>query len=307
MWRTLIILFFCALFTQSFAQNYQFGHPSSKWVFDFFTWSTAGQHHFTRGVDSIIQDKKAYSLNRYTRRWQYVVGEPSQYSTSEINNFLWFSFDQGLLLLFDSTVQQFDTLINYHALPGDNWSFDWHDDWIFGSEGYVQYQVLDTGTALINSLPLYWLSVKVSSPDTNYGYYLDTLYNLIGGKGYFFPNDFFYRQLDGGFGGDRACYYDDSIGIVGSSHCEQILAVKEQFKTSITSLSLFPNPVQNYLSWSSINGQFSTDIFDVNGRKIHTSYTLTTLDISSLNSGFYLLQIKNSQGILLAQGKFMKL
>ncbi len=307
MWRTCFILFFCSLSTHLFAQNFQFGHPTSKWVFEYFTWDKSGEHHFTRGVDSIIQDKKAFSLNRYTKSWQHGFGGSTNYSTSEIKNFLWLSFDQGVLMLFDSTVQQFDTLINYHALPGDGWTFEWPDEWIFGPEGYVHYRVLDTGTTLVNSIPLYWLSVKVSSPDSNLGFYLDTLYNLIGGKGYFFPNDYFYGQLDGGFGGDRICYYDDSIGTVGLNNCEQILTVKEPFITAIPKLTLFPNPAYNHLSWTYIGDQFSADIMDAHGRKIKISHTLTPLDITTLISGLYFLQIKNKQGKILARGKFIKL
>lgn len=84
-----------------------------------------------------------------------------------------------------------------------------------------------------------------------------------------------------------------SIGVVGPSSCDQILATKKQLINITPELSFFPNPVHNYLSWSTLNDQFSADIFDVHGRKIKASYAHSFLDPSSLNRGLYFLQIKN--------------
>ena len=62
----------------------------------------------------------------------------------------------------------------------------------------------------------------------------------------------------------------------------------------ILDMRIYPNPVDgNYVTiLSPVNGVKYVELFDLNGRRImHTSINNSTLDVSSINSGFYMIKV----------------
>ena len=59
-------------------------------------------------------------------------------------------------------------------------------------------------------------------------------------------------------------------------------------------ISIYPNPVKEYIIINS-SEKISTQIFDINGKLIRTTYEKKT-DLSDLESGIYLLRIIMQSG-----------
>lgn len=74
-------------------------------------------------------------------------------------------------------------------------------------------------------------------------------------------------------------------------------------------IGVFPNPANNSITITNING-FDVEIYDVLGRNIITKYKTTevdtTLDITTLNSGIYFIQIIDTATMHFQTIKFIK-
>ena len=67
----------------------------------------------------------------------------------------------------------------------------------------------------------------------------------------------------------------------------------------LSSVSIYPNPIQNELTISGENG--TIELFDVSGKllisKKHLNFSV--LNVSDLNSGSYILKLTNENGSLI--------
>ena len=74
----------------------------------------------------------------------------------------------------------------------------------------------------------------------------------------------------------------------------QIIEINGQKNNTIEGLTIYPNPVSNgklYITTSK-NLSKAIEIFDVLGKKLyHTKLTGSSLDISRLNTGVYIIKI----------------
>ena len=62
----------------------------------------------------------------------------------------------------------------------------------------------------------------------------------------------------------------------------------------LSDLKIYPNPVDgNYVTiLSPVNGTKYIEVFDINGRRVmDTTINNDTLDVSSINSGFYMIKV----------------
>ena len=66
----------------------------------------------------------------------------------------------------------------------------------------------------------------------------------------------------------------------------------ENIKPSEVRLSLFPNPVKDYLFVGIDEKEFETSVYDLSGKLIFTSKNAQMLDVSKLKNGTYLLSAK---------------
>ena len=114
--------------------------------------------------------------------------------------------------------------------------------------------------------------------------------------------------------------YDDSNRIVndpyptsfssGGFDLDAIALIDYSLATGVDEVvkldfTLFPNPAQNTLHFTGVEGNFDLFVFDIRGNKlIQTTNTQTQLDISNLTTGVYFLQIQTENGV--ATRKFIK-
>lgn len=301
--RTLLLVILTIWSMHMSAQPYRFGLEGSQWVYNFFTQGRDGYHYFQRGQDTIINQKAAFTLNLSTKAWLHYPGRPY----IEENSQIWLSFDDDVLYFYDTISSLFDTVINYRAAPGDHWEYQ-HDRWMFRPEGYVLYEVQDTGTSLFGAHNLRWLTVNVScSCDNNYyPSYTDTLIDVIGGRGFIIPYDYFYQFLDGGIGGPLVCYKDDELGVVDQNYgyCDQLLSVQKV--NIIPVLPLYPNPAIDFIKVKSHEGLEFMEIYDLNGRRLKVLPYTERIQIHDLNDGWHFLVFKNFRQEVVARAKFLK-
>ncbi|WP_378177810.1 aryl-sulfate sulfotransferase [Aquimarina sp. SS2-1] len=73
----------------------------------------------------------------------------------------------------------------------------------------------------------------------------------------------------------------------------------EEFNLSFN-FSIYPNPVSNTINITNkTNQNYSVELFDFNGKKIEFSLINEKINISSLNSGFYILKVNTDNGSLI--------
>jgi len=72
-------------------------------------------------------------------------------------------------------------------------------------------------------------------------------------------------------------------------------------------ISIYPNPAHEFFT---ITGLVSTNylvtVFDMSGRSVHQSQNQNNIDISLLNSGLYIVDIRDENGVSLYSGKLIK-
>ncbi|WP_055437497.1 DUF7619 domain-containing protein [Lacinutrix algicola] len=93
-------------------------------------------------------------------------------------------------------------------------------------------------------------------------------------------------------------YFDFNPAIVTSEATTQIGILSTNLFTK-DSFKLYPNPATNQLNISAVDSdQYSIAIIDLNGKEVYsdTFSKLKTIDVSSLQSGFYMVSITNKKG-----------
>jgi len=71
-------------------------------------------------------------------------------------------------------------------------------------------------------------------------------------------------------------------------------------------ISIFPNPAQHFFNIVGVNENFTTTLFDLSGRNVYQSKNEITIDIVDLNSGLYVVDIRDENGLTLYTGKIIK-
>lgn len=103
----------------------------------------------------------------------------------------------------------------------------------------------------------------------------------------------------GAFNATNPINSNSNTGIVSVFVDSSLLSVKNtEFNNTLVA---YPNPVTDYLSISSANNRItSVKLYDVFGKLVYhktASFTETTLDVSNLQTGMYVLELKSDNGI----------
>jgi uncharacterized protein YlzI (FlbEa/FlbD family) len=133
----------------------------------------------------------------------------------------------------------------------------------------------------------------------------------IGNTNYLFPT------LDFSPTGPLRCYQDTATSLFfnpyythgnwNQTDCEQFIVIHSLPESETgNSMSVFPNPASNYLNVAGIELNSDYCIYDTTGRKVLQGvvHRSNTVDIQSLESGIYSLEIKD--GVVNKMLKFIK-
>jgi hypothetical protein len=154
----------------------------------------------------------------------------------------------GIVWMFDSQLNAFDTLYDFSALPGDSWQLIHLPEYSAGSDFLT---VVDTGHVSIDGHALRRLSVEYhfQGATGNNPPYLDTLMERIGSNTfYMLPYDFPNGFTDGQEGGSFRCYGDNDINYQSPfvQTCDLPLSVTEHAARPI--ILVYPNPGTDHLT-----------------------------------------------------------
>lgn len=83
-------------------------------------------------------------------------------------------------------------------------------------------------------------------------------------------------------------------------------APDQEAVSEVSEVGMYPNPSTGNLSFSGTPDHFVTTVFDMSGRMVHQSSNETAIDLSHLNSGVYLVDLRDENGISLFSDKLIK-
>jgi hypothetical protein len=189
-----------------------------------------------------------------------------------------------------------DTLFNFSAVPGDHW---YAPDLPWPTSVPCRYVVTDTGTTVVSTVPLRWVSVdayfEIDGPPVFF--FSDTLVERIGFIGqYVIPQ--LSLSLEPDIHGLR-CYTDEdlefSTGI--APECSYIVTVQEEVREASV-LITYPNPARGSVTIAHglpVGPMSAITLRDMIGRKLAdlpvSSFTeQTTIDLSGYVPGPYTVE-----------------
>lgn len=210
--------------------------------------------------------------------------------------------EPGIVLWWAPEVQEWDTLYWFNAEPGDKWSPGWekHYPWLESCLDSAYLQVVDTGTMVVDGLPLRTLKVeRVAGSDVDHTF---TIMERVGNTNEFFfpdppPNCFMNEALN-----LFICYGDDQIRYPPSTQpCGLTMEVTEVGNHVAESWNVFPVPFRDHLNVQAAYPQpgSTVSLLDMTGRVLlHAPFngSVLELDASGLPAGVYLLRLVDQQG-----------
>ncbi len=189
---------------------------------------------------------------------------------------------------------QFFTLYNFNAQPGETWELAADTNIFLCSKSFVK--VDSVGVIEINSESLRWISVRPLENST-VGLYGKVVERFGAVENYLFPVE---RSCDSTIQVefdwfDFTCFQDNSFALynVSGLDCEYLLGIDENDSKQPT-VSVYPNPayqIINIITNDLKQEIVSIQIIDSKGMEWIISKE-TTIDISNLPQGLYLIMIK---------------
>lgn len=272
-------------------------YAQSTWFPNEATWINTYDNNASNGYtktivagDTLINGidcKKLASTNVQ----QFFIDQSIHY----FNSAAYVSEANKVVLIYNLADNNFDTLYNLNAVPGDTLP-------VYGNvlEDILQ-EVLDTGTFLISGIPLKYLAVQYFGS----GWIPvepDTLVERIGSihLGILHPN------LGAQFGMETFCSYSDDLlgpytpsGANCDSLYEALYVADVNEVQGNRKLQIFPNPVgdQLFITDSNQNAEQvnEVDIYDALGRSmIKMNEIPNSIDASSLPNGMYFMLVRSN-------------
>lgn len=252
--------------------------PGAEWTYGFANQQASGITHAWYSGDSLLGGCNAQRIDQTIHAYQPVFPF-GQAFTQELNP-LFTRSENEVVYIWDGSSSTYDTLIWFAAVPGQRWNLH-HQD------GFTWFNVLDTGTSVVQGIPLHFLVVE----EPNFLFATDTLRERIG-------SDLFYIDpmetlLIDWTTGWLHCYRDNAIDAfhgaqwTWSGDCDFTVATPEPLRAE--SLP-FPNPGTSYFTLQLPNGMHTVEVFDATGRRVlseSTSIPQPTIGTANLVPGLY--------------------
>ena len=216
--------------------------------------------------------------------------------------------DSGIVWMFDSQLNAFDTLYNFSASPGDSWQLIHLPEPAF-MDPHFFLTILDTGHINMDGSSLRWLSVQYDFGELwSDQIFIDTLIERIGSiDGYMLPYSLPNGATDGGEGGPLRCYSDNEISYQSPSvqTCDLPLGGTE--RATQLSLNIYPNPGTDRLTIRLPVGEKLQRVMvrDALGRIcLHEATPVeneVVLDTEHLPRGCYSIEVRSRHGQFVRQ------
>lgn len=282
--------------------------PEAEWYYTSLPAGTAGAGHIhmTVGVDTMIVGTICTEL-----KFAQALGNGQPPYTPFYTELpeMFVAQENGLIALLDQDSLTFDTLYNMNAVPGDHWGFPSLPAWMDCAGPLARFSVTDTGAMVIDGLSLRWLAVDLRYPVpwdmTLFSITQDTILERIGTLNTFFdPQDRCRSSNDFNIGGAFRCYTDADMEYAhqdpwwpwGGLECAYLPNSIEENSPAAFSLALNPsNGLLRIDIGASVPTTNTLSVFNARGQLAATRLLrdpITTLDLSDLPAGPYLIQIR---------------
>ena len=248
-----------------------------------FEQSQEGYHRFEATVDTVI--------NAQATRKVTSPSYPYPIYTHDVN---------GLAMIFVPGLDLFDTLFNINALPGDRWGMvPLPEPMWCTTESWVE--VVDTGTTLLNNVPLRWLAVDYHYLAEEVEYVEpDTIMERLGSKrNFMLPHEWCNQSVNPGVISDLYCYSDAEIDYVepGIVDCDLGMGITQVERSR---LEVYPNPGSDQLTfnWHG-HTKYSVTFVDALGRVVLQDQFSTgpyPVGVSELCFGIYTVHVRSPSG-----------
>lgn len=234
-----------------------------------------------------------------TRVASYQFGEPTIQTLGNV----FVREADGLVMIYDPSIPGFDTLYDMNASAGDQWQLVMLPEPACDPESYML--VTDTGTILIDDVPLRWLAVEINyyaGDTTPVEIVSDTIVGRIGTLDtYLLPMDLCMGELDWNEGGPLRCYSDSEISyhIDEEIPCELITSVDDRLSSS-PSIRQTNRTIQFDLP-NERTAQYQ--LMDSQGRLLSAGKITNgaLIELSNLSSGIYLIRLTFMDGRVQSQ------
>lgn len=273
--------------------------PGAEWLFNFYSQQAIGVKHARYTGDTIVGGLPCRRIDHTTYAYQPIppFGSPFTFQDQPL-----FTNGQGdVVQLWDPSVSEFDTLAWFGAVPGDHWG-------VPGYPGLARFDVLDTGTRMVDGLPLRYLVVE----EPIVMGITDTLYERIGFEYYYVrPVESLMLDVTTNW---LICYKDNAITLFdgwwpGNEPCDFSVAVSE--RPEAAELMVHPNPGTDHftIQLPTTTHDGSLALFNTQGRIVlhrDLSRPSTRINCLDLESGLFTYRITDDGGTTIASGRWVK-
>lgn len=253
--------------------------------------------------DTLINGQPCSRIERM--RFYQVMDSPVY--TDSLTDLYTYS-DSGIVWMFDPQLNDFDTLYDLNAFPGDSWQLIHLPEPASLGQSF-SLTVLDTGHINIDGNSLRWLSVQYDFGNLwSDQIFLDTLIERIGSiDWYMLPYSLPNGATDAGEGGPLRCYHDNETSYQRPSveTCDLPLGVMEHVARPM--LLIWPNPGTDCLTIRMPVGEKLQGVLvrDALGRIcLHESPLVENeivLDTERLPHGCYSIEVRSTHGQFVRQ------
>ncbi len=201
-------------------------------------------------------------------------------------------YADGVVHIWDQWSSTYDTLMWFSAEPGQHWN-------IHHQDGFARFNVLDTGTSVVEGIPLRY--VVVEEPFLLFA--TDTMRERIG-------SDFFYIDpretlLTDWTTGWLRCYRDQMINEfhgwswTWAGNCAFTVQVPEQQEPIGMP---FPNPGTDQINLTLPPGPHTITLLDATGRMVlqqRTAEERPVIGTEDLPAGLYRITVRDERGTVM--------
>ncbi|MBK9107597.1 MAG: hypothetical protein IPM92_04235 [Saprospiraceae bacterium] len=288
----LVISTYGNTYAQEFASN------DSKWVYNH-------RGFWSYGISQVQFDRDTFINGRLTKIFKKELTLQSRMggsaSTWQMNP-VYLQSDNGVVLYSEDAIQ-FDTLYNFIAKIGTEWSIVNRN---IGSRDTLLISILDTFETMISGQKVSGQIARYKF--NNFGNRIDTVLKNVGAlQHYILPFDELEVAVDGGEGGILRCFYNDIFGAkafntgnpeigyeydcskITNVNSEKFVTRNEDFDLSIRDETLFIDNKRTKLAF--------VDLFDGTGKSLHQQKLasgLNQIDLKKLPFGILFVLIDHS-------------
>lgn len=286
-----LILFFNSSIT--FSQTWM--DSGAKWTFDYWNVGEYGTYRSEYLSDSIFEGKNCQMI----KQTKYAYGGPNPGINEMGNVFMYASNDS----VFYWKNDQFFLLYDFGAEIGDTWVFsiDTMDE---ACQDTAIVQVMNVGTTTINGFLLRTLTLQTISNSFSgiSGVVTERFGSPTGTSFGFLPGYQGCPESEVSYDVDLLtfrCYEDDNFPSYNPTNLDcDTLTLDLIEDIDLAQFHLFPNPSNHFLSVTDQNNSIKRiSLVDLTGSEVFTISKNETIDVSSLKSGVYFVEIETKYAI----------